>query len=301
MVLRPRPGNLLGSSLRQLTNTAVVPLQVSMQWERADETERHFSFGGWISFAGTLDLRDLSFVRANGILGYSPSPSQSDFESANIVLNERVFAFQEKQFKQERSDWLNSMASSSEKGDWFLIDRERLLKETGYERAIAKGSDSELRKILKQTNLRTIASVASSTEQVYAGREYMTIGVRLNEETLTSLFLSLADHWYARKLSETEIVRTKAMAHEAARGDWSILIDEGAGDIVGISGRWYQLDSQDRILGRVTLSMVLGVDQGVFNKIPSDAKDITSAVFPEKKGALPSAMEKNPEIRGDLQ
>lgn len=302
MELRPRPENLLGLSLRQLSKATVLPIQATLQWERADETQRHFSFGGRVSFSGMLDLRDLASIRANGVLGYGSSSNESDLETANVVLFDDKFAFQEKRFKEDRSNWLRSLTSSEQKDEhaWYVINRVRLFSEAGYSKAVAKGSDQGIREVIKKTNLKKIASVASSTEMIYGGREYMSIGTRLKEDALFSFMLGLIESWNKGKPMDTDIVWAKELAHNAAKGEWMVLVDESAGDVIGITGRWYVYDEQERIIGRGSVSMTFNANSFVLNKVPRNSADITERLFSEKKGALPASDDRKrlPESEG---
>lgn len=297
MTLRPVPGNLLKTSLRHLTTVGVTPLQGSIQWEKADQTERNFSFGGWVSYAGMLDLRDLSSIRGNGMIGYSSTPSQSDFESANVILTGDRLAIQEKQFKKERSDWMRSLATTTTSQEtWFSFDRKSLLEVLGYSGGAAKGSGGDIRKTLQQMDLRQLFIVASSSEQIYAGREYMTIHVRIKEDEFLNGLLTLMTAWKKENPSQNDIVWAKNVARNAAHGDWYLMIDEGAGDLVNITGKWHTVDSQEKILARNSISLIFGMGLSsslMSGKIPEDALDVTPALFPKKQGTLPSAGERS--------
>lgn len=306
MVLRPRPSNLLKTSLRHLIHSTVLPVQGSLQWESADETQQNFKFTGWTSYAGTVDLRDLSLIRGNGMMGYSSSPNASDFETANIVLTQDRIAFQEKQFKTERSEWIRSFVVTSTPTDaWFTINRQTFLKELGYPKAIAKGKGEDLRKILDQMEIQKWLVIISSSEQLYVGREYMSIRVRVKEDEFFSGLLSLISAWNAEKPSSQDIVWAKSIARNVAHGEWELMIDEGAGDIVSLTGKWQNVDSQETILGRATLSLVFGY--GLSGKIPTatiskDAIDITSALYTKKKGELPSSGERKlPSVKQESE
>lgn len=296
MTLRPVPGNLLKKSLQHIVTVGVTPLQGSLQWEKADLTERNFHFGGWISYAGMADLRDLSNIRGNGMIGYSATPSQADFESANVVLTGNLLAIQEKQFKKERSEWLQSLASTTTASEtWFSFDRKSLFEALGYSGGIAKGSGADIRKTLQQMDIRQWLIIASSSEQIYAGREYMTIHVRLKEDELFNGLLSLMSAWKKENPSQQDIVWAKKIARNAAHGDWYLMIDEGAGDLVNVTGKWHNVDSQEKILARNSISLIfgMGLSNGLLNgAVPENAIDVTQSLFPKKKGALPSAGER---------
>lgn len=295
MLIRPNPERLFLSAMRRLVNLSTTPAKGSLQWEIADATERHFRFGGWVSFAGIFDVRDLAAIHGNGMIGYSSSPSQSDVETASAVLTKDRFSFQENEFKPERSEWLRGLVTASTtKETWFALDRKILFEEIGRPNLNAKGSSKEIRQWLQQMDVKQWLSVASSSEQIYAGREYMSIGLRIHEEAFLTHFLALFSLWKNSELKPEEIIWAKRVAKNAAQGDWQVMIDEGAGDIVGITGRWDLLDDQGKILGRESLSLVLGVDGTASVRVSEDAVDITEAVFPKKKGALPSSRIREP-------
>lgn len=295
MLIRPTPTKLFKTALHRLTLLTSTQLQGSVQWETADEAGG-YHFGGWTSYAGIVDLHDLSAIRANGMIGYSSTPNKSDFQTVNAILTPNQFGFQEKQVSEDFFNQVELLAGTTTTPEtWFSIDRLQLFKKIGYVDAIPKGSNAEIRTALRNGDLSEWMTITSSTEQIYGGREYMTIHFTVKQDEMVSGLLSLIAAWKHLNPAQADIIWSKQIAKNASKGDWIMVIDEQTKDIATLTGWWKIVNDQDRVTGRASLSLAFGVggDQALANPvIPKDAINLTQALFQKKAGFFPSASDR---------
>jgi hypothetical protein len=296
MIFRPSPEALLKTSIRSLINTSVTSVQWNTQWETLDQSTQKMRFGGWVSYAGTMDFRDPTLIQANGALGYSPTTNEADFETANIILTRDRFAFQEKRFLPERSNWTKALAGTSTTPEtWLSVDRKTLLEIIGTSNTTAQGTGSGLRSALRKMDIYEWLTVTSSSEQMYAGREYMQIRMKVNEQEFSDGLLSIVTEWKKATLTSDEILSLKRIAKDVASGELYVMVDERAGDVVSMVGTWKMFDERGVVAGKVSFSVVFGVGSSITSAgivIPTEAIDVTQALLPKKSGSLPSSIDR---------
>lgn len=297
--LRPTPEKVLDRAFTNFVQAkSIGAVSGSAFWDTRDPSGRGFVLDRWISYSGSLDLNDMTRPRMSGIIGVSKQASGEDFQTADAVLTDSMFAFKGREVGASFQEWIDEIAASSTAGSWVSVDRDLMLSKYGFSKWISIGKGKDLRAVQEEVDARGWAM--SLTESLKArdegDRAVYDINFRFSEPSLESVFVSFLAAWKLGAPDGNELLLLKRAAAGASLGEWFATIDAKTNAFQRIQGRFQLLDSDMKEIGHVNVDVKFdGWNRSISVKAPEQSIDVSANLRgPERRSFTPSSEREVP-------
>lgn len=280
-VFRLTPEKALQKALQNLSAAQTVQtMQASVYWDLRSPSGQGFVLDKWLSFAGSVDLKDLTRPKISGVAGYSRTGRGDDFQSLDIVVVPDRAAFRLREVSTGTEEYVRTMAATTTADRWFFFDRDTLLDKSGNATLRSIGNGSDIRAALKASDVPFAAILSgAATESVENGRSVIRMPVRVRSSSLEGILLSLTGAWQLRNPNPSEVSWVKRSAAGASQGTWHVSIDRNARTFRTVQATWPLVDDNGRETGHVTVDLAFGGwEQPLSISVPADAVDLTGRI-----------------------
>lgn len=295
--IRVTPERALRSAFRNLPRIQTVKvMQASTYWDLLASSGQGFVLDTWLSYAGSLDVRDPTHARAKGVIGYSETGSKEDFQTADVVLTDAYVSFKLRNAGASTISWLADAASTSTEDTWFQFKRNVLFEEEGLASFIAVGDGIDVRRALESIEPETWARPSSANTYVAQdGSRRMDMTLQLNEDAIRTDILSFSSAWFLRDPEPEYVDWASRTAAGLARGQWYATIDLKTKQFRKVRGYWPLVRNHGNIVGHVTVELEMSRFNQAFDiNDPEGAIDVTASIDERDLPTFTPAGEREP-------
>lgn len=292
--LRLTPEKALQAAFVNLSRVQTVQnVQGTLFWVLQEPGDGGVVLDKWLSFAGSLDLRDPSLVQAIGTIGLSETGSEEDFQSADVVLSEERVAFKLQEVDEGLEQWFAESSGTSTEDRWFDFNRNILFEKKLSPNWVSVGDGKDVRRAIQGVELETWAVPGTTNVREMEGRQVMEMKLRMQERAIERGFISLIAAWFLRDPNDTEIDWASRTVKGIVKGDWYVTIDVETKQFRKIQGTWPLLNEEAREIGRVTTEIWMsGFNKSISIQAPEDAVDVTESIDDTRPGTFTPAEER---------
>ena len=296
-----RPEALLQKAWQQvLVYPYASQIQLSFRTDDLDGSGSGFIPGPWISYTGSIDASDPSNIKAKGIVGYSKESQESDFQTADMIVDGEKVSVHLRDTDPNLTRWFADAASTSTESiseTWFVFDQAVLLEEKELNAWIPFGKPKEIRSLLSEIGSTKGLFIVQSVEGFsYQNTSFYRYRISFDENTLATVLLSLQSVWKAKTPTEKDLAWSKRMAKGMSQGVWEVTLNRKTKSIASISAQWPQKDNENNLIGHGWIDWrIAGLGERKEAVIPENGIDITKAIIIDKQEGLQEAGERAQE------